>query len=162
MAPTIHYGYTVQDCGYETPCHVHDGPLTGSGYGWAPQVNGVRLSAHAQAWVDRHGPVPAGMRVLHKCDVPACRNADHLFLGTQAQNMADKAAKGRSAAKYADETYRMGKALERCGMLRISAGKAAAGGDGAKSLRLMEQARAAVEPWPPLLAIVDGITPPWR
>jgi hypothetical protein len=43
------------------------------------------------------------MVVCHKCDVPLCVNPDHLFLGTQADNIADKVSKGRQARKYSDE-----------------------------------------------------------
>lgn len=47
------------------------------------------------AWAERHGPVPKGRFVLHRCDVPACCNVDHLFLGSAADNARDMAAKGR-------------------------------------------------------------------
>lgn len=43
------------------------------------------------------GPIPKDHFVLHKCDVPGCVRPDHLWTGTQAQNMGDKRAKGRQA-----------------------------------------------------------------
>ncbi len=53
--------------------------------------------AHRAAWEYTRGPVPAGLFVLHRCDNPPCCNPAHLFLGTQADNMADMQAKGRQA-----------------------------------------------------------------
>ena len=43
----------------------------------------------------RYGEIPKGLLVMHKCDTRACCNPDHLQLGTQKDNMADCAAKGR-------------------------------------------------------------------
>lgn len=43
--------------------------------------------------------LPDGVKVLHRCDNPPCVNPDHLFLGTQKDNIKDMAAKGRHAGQ---------------------------------------------------------------
>ena len=57
--------------------------------------NGRSLRAHRLSFEIHLGPIPDGMQVLHRCDNPQCCNPEHLFLGTTADNMADKFAKGR-------------------------------------------------------------------
>lgn len=51
--------------------------------------------AHRISWALANGPIPSGQSVLHSCDVPACVNPAHLFLGTQRTNMQDAASKGQ-------------------------------------------------------------------
>lgn len=58
--------------------------------------------AHRFAWELAVGKIPHQKCVCHRCDNPGCVNPEHLFIGSQAENMADKKAKGR-AMKYLDE-----------------------------------------------------------
>ena len=61
------------------------------------KINGIRscIGAHRVSYATFIGAIPEGVNVLHHCDNPACINPEHLFLGTQKDNMEDMYAKGR-------------------------------------------------------------------
>lgn len=67
------------------------------GYGRLARGPYSMILAHVASWIIHYGPVPQGHCVLHRCDVPACVNPAHLWIGNRDDNNKDRAAKGRSA-----------------------------------------------------------------
>lgn len=65
----------------------------------APGDAGRPLLAHRVAYELAGHQIPAGLVVMHRCDVPYCVNPDHLAVGTQAENIADMFAKGRNRTR---------------------------------------------------------------
>jgi hypothetical protein len=65
------------------------------------RYEGVPQSAHRASYKLFNGAIPPGMNVMHTCDEPTCVNPEHLKLGYQLENMADKIRKDRHWKKGA-------------------------------------------------------------
>lgn len=83
----------------ETGCWEWQGGRDADGYGYTTFAVVAGKNTHSltrQLWAAIYGNIPAGMCVLHRCDNPPCCNPAHLFLGSHADNVHDKFAKGRA------------------------------------------------------------------
>lgn len=84
-------------------CWLWTGTILSHGYGQIslghPSTPGSkRWRAHRFSWELHRGTIPDGLVVCHTCDNPICVRPDHLFLGTQADNVHDSSRKGRKNA----------------------------------------------------------------
>lgn len=92
-----------------TGCWLWEGSAGPKNYG-VMRIDGKAQRAHRVSYSLYFGKIPEGKQVLHRCDTPCCVNPEHLFLGTNADNMADRDAKCRMAK---GERHGMAKITER-------------------------------------------------
>lgn len=91
MAHNLEGKYTVDE---NTGCWEWQRHKNEDGYGTV-RLNGKMWKAHRAAYALFVGDIAADMRVCHRCDNPGCVNPEHLFLGTQLDNIQDMLTKGR-------------------------------------------------------------------
>lgn len=80
----------------ESGCWMWRGAAPGK-YG-SINRDGKTIQAHRAIYELMFGPIPDGLHVCHRCDRPGCVNPDHLFLGTNLDNVRDSHQKGRHRA----------------------------------------------------------------
>jgi len=80
----------------DTGCLVWRGFVDKWGYARVSVEGKGGILAHRLAYECAYGPFDPEMKVCHSCDNPSCMNPEHLFLGTQLDNMHDMFAKGRA------------------------------------------------------------------
>ena len=97
------HGWTVTDAG----CWGWNRSRNREGYGFL-WVDGVTRRVHRLAYETWVGPIPEGLLVRHKCDNPPCMNPEHLELGNDLDNAADRESRGRGNHNGANRPYRMG------------------------------------------------------
>lgn len=82
-------------------CWIWSGSFRSKGkHGWygGLKIGGRSVLAHRASYMTFNGDIPKGFLVCHKCDNTKCVNPEHLFLGTQSDNMKDMMCKNRGTS----------------------------------------------------------------
>jgi len=88
----------------ESGCWVWVGTCSKSGYGII-KINNKLRPAHRISYELYRGIIPEKMFVCHHCDIPSCINPNHLFIGTQKDNISDCIKKNRFISAMSLKTH---------------------------------------------------------
>lgn len=91
--------------GKEDECWEWQGSTSGCNYGQLMR-NSKMTKPHREVWIEKNGPIPKGLIIMHSCDNPICCNPSHLSLGTHQDNSDDKFNKGRANFKSGEDHYK--------------------------------------------------------
>lgn len=72
-----------------TGCLIHSGRKDTYG---TLYYKGKQHNLHRLSYIREHGEIPKGMHILHTCNNKNCSNVEHLYLGTQKENVRDSKA----------------------------------------------------------------------
>lgn len=85
-------------------CWLWTGAVNSKGYG-SMMFEGKVTSTHRLSFMWFKEEIPKGMHICHSCDVPACVNPEHLWVGTHSDNMQDMIAKDRHGRSMRTQTH---------------------------------------------------------
>lgn len=113
LVPAIERFASKVDVRTVDECWLWVAGLSGTGYGsFSRGGRGSNVAAHVFAFEVFYGEVSDAFNVLHTCDVRACCNPYHLYLGSQVDNMGDREARGR--VNHARGIHNHAKLTEAC------------------------------------------------
>lgn len=91
----------------DSNCWLWLASVDGSGYGCLKDEKGKLIKSHRFSYELHKGPIEKGLHVLHTCNNPRCVNPEHLYVGTNFDNILDKVAHGRQAKGEAIKTGKL-------------------------------------------------------
>lgn len=92
--PEDHKQYLLKQTIRVNDCLIWIGTPHSTGYG-TYRLHGKNYLVHRTLWTYEHGLIPKGKHILHKCDNRRCVKINHLFIGTNQDNVYDAMVKGR-------------------------------------------------------------------
>ena len=106
---------------YTESCWLFTGGLSSCGHGMISRKTHGETYAHRLAYKRLVGIIPTGLLVLHTCSNADCINPAHLYLGTQQDNMRDraKAETGFNTTLTADAVREIRSSKEKASALAI-------------------------------------------